>query len=78
MDEDALFEWLKKIVSIKDVYGESDSIVLVFENNGASDEDFHELIAVYKRYNIARSGLIGLVNQGNEDWVRRWDEEIFL
>jgi hypothetical protein len=78
MDEAAFIAWLEKIESIKEMYGEVRDIVLLFDDSGASDADFHELIALYRRYNIDRRGLKALVNKNNEDWVRDWDEEIFL
>lgn len=77
LDEDAFFEWLKKISSIKEIYGEARDIVLLFDDVPISDSDFHEIISIFRRYNIEKKVLRVLVNDDNESWVRSWESEIF-
>lgn len=77
MDEDAFFDWLGKIQSIKEVYGEDRDIVLSFSGDEVSDADLHELIAVFRRYDIDKRRLRSLVNDKNQEWVRSWEADIF-
>ena len=76
MDEDAFFEWLKKLPSIKEVYGEVEDIVLSFSEDPISDAEFHELIAIFRRYGVEKGGLGILVNSDNEGWVESWEPDI--
>jgi len=77
MDEAAFFEWIKKLPSVSDVYGEIRDIVLCISEEGISKTDFHELIAIFRRYNIELRSLRVLVNETNEGWVKSWEPEIF-
>jgi hypothetical protein len=78
MDEDSFFAWLNKLISVKEIYGDGKDIVFSLENNDISDHDFHEMIAVFRRYNVDMRQLRILVNKKNQDWVKSWEPSIFL
>lgn len=80
-DEDIFIDWVKSIPSLRDAYGERDSIVLVFENSNINDDDLRELIALYTRYCIVKKPLAVFLSNDNQDWFRNpdmfWAGEIF-
>jgi hypothetical protein len=67
-DEDAFFEWIKKIRSIKDFNGKGDELYLYFENNQISIEDLRELFGLFHRYNVDKKQLIIFKNESNKLW----------
>ena len=49
-DEQAHFDWLRRIPCIHDVKGRGTRLFLSIEAQAMTDQDFRELVAVYRRY----------------------------
>lgn len=62
-DEDVFFTWAKSIPAVKDIFGESDEIILSIKSAGIDDESLRELIALLYRYKIPLHQLAKLKNE---------------
>jgi len=72
-DEDAFFEWAKKISCITDIVGKRDTIVFTINRVAVGDEQLRNLIALFRRYKISLKKLEVLINDENQelfDWCR--------
>jgi hypothetical protein len=49
-DETAHFAWLRRIPCIREIKGSGTRVYLRITDNSVTDNDFRELIAVYRRY----------------------------
>lgn len=67
-DEDAFFEWIKKIDIIDNFWGEGDTLYLDTACIDLGDEHLRDLIALFYRYNIRMSQLKRFMNKSNEEW----------
>ncbi len=65
-DEDAFFEWAKKIKSIKLIKGVGDKIQLYVGKQEISNEDFRDIIALFNRYKVDMKQLELFLNESNE------------
>ena len=63
-DEDAFFEWLKKIKNVKSVRGKGDSIL--FTVSSLSDKELHNLIGLFRRYKIEMNDLEQVLNSSQQ------------
>lgn len=82
MDEDAFFEWLKKIPSIAECKGVYDELHLHIKSKKISNRDLRELIAIFYRYKIEMSQLKVFLNKSNRQWFYEepkgyWHEKVF-
>ena len=67
-DEDLLFEWIKKVSSIKDVKGVGEELHLTFESKDISNEDLLDLFGIFERYKFDISQLKQFKNESNKHW----------
>jgi hypothetical protein len=74
-DEDAFFEWIKKIPSIKKFEGAGDELYLDFARKRISQKDLGEIIALFYRYKIEMKQLQIFLNTTNKKWFK--DNEIY-
>jgi hypothetical protein len=66
-DEDAFFEWIKKIKSIKDVKGKLDKIILFFKTDELKQDELDNLVALFRRYKINLKLLHQFVSKKNKE-----------
>ena len=66
-DENAFFEWIKKIKSITTFEGMRDVIVLTVTSKKISDEDLHELFGLFRRYKIRTNQLEIFIDPENQE-----------
>jgi len=67
-DEDAFFEWIKKIPSIVRYDGALDELYLYMKGKNISNRDLRELIALFYRYKVEMSQLQIFMNKRNQKW----------
>ncbi len=67
-DEDAFFEWLKKISSITSMSFNLDELYLHFASDVIPDDDFREIIGLFYRYKIDMKQLQVFINNDNREW----------
>lgn len=66
-DEDAFFEWIKKIECITNVKGKRDVICLFIANKKITLQDLGSIMALFRRYRIATKQLeIFITNKNRE------------
>jgi hypothetical protein len=63
-DEDAFFEWLGKIKSIKNIKGHRDSILLTIDS--ISNEELYQLVALFRRYKVKMNGVEQILNESQK------------
>lgn len=78
LDEDAFFEWLKKINCIINIEGALDELYLDLKDGDLTYEDLSNLIAIFHRYKIDMKQLAEFVNKDNMDAALPWKKEIGL
>lgn len=66
-DEDAFFEWMKKLSCIIDFIGDRDVLYIYITNKKISDTELRSLIAMYRRYKMPLKQLEPLINDKNRD-----------
>ena len=82
-DEDAFFEWIKKISSIKKFKGLGDELYLYIESAEIPDNDLRELIALFYRYKVDMKQLAIFLNDNNKEWFHEgkpkayWHKQVF-
>ena len=81
-DEDAFFEWIKKIPSIKKFEGIRDELYLYMESSIILDDDLRELVALFYRYKVDMKQLAVFLNDNNSEWFYGktkgcWRKKIF-
>lgn len=67
-DEDAFFEWIKKLTCVVDAVGNKDVMYLYITNKKISDEQLRSLIGLCRRYKIPLKKLDQLINEKNRDY----------
>lgn len=67
-DEDAFFEWIKKISSIVKYDGRLDELYLYLDSNVISDANLRELLALFYRYKVNMKQLAIFLNNDNKFW----------
>lgn len=68
-DEDAFFEWVKRISCIEKFEGAGDELYLDIVDRKVTDDELRELIALFYRYKIDMKQLQRFVNEDNKEWV---------
>ncbi|HOY70751.1 MAG TPA: hypothetical protein PL131_08795 [Methylotenera sp.] len=81
-DEEIFFNWAKSIPAIKDVFGESDEIILSVKSAALDDDSLRELIALLHRYKLPLHQLAKFKNEKNQDWFSNekkfWYNAVFI
>lgn len=67
-DEDAFFEWIKKIDCIDNVTGAGDELYLHIACDDLHDHDLRDLLALFYRYNLDMKQLQRFLNKNNKRW----------
>lgn len=67
-DEDAFFEWIKKIKCITSFDGRGDELYLYFKSKRISKRDIYELFGLFERYKINKKQLKVFENESNKFW----------
>jgi hypothetical protein len=76
-DEDAFFEWIKKIKCIEKFEGAGDELYLDLVDRELEYEEVKELIALCFRYKVKMEQLAQLKNKQNEKAFDPWRKQIF-
>lgn len=71
-DEDAFFEWIKKIECITSFVGEGDKILLMVADASISEEQLCDIIALFRRYKIDKKQLEVFLNDSNREYFYRY------
>ncbi len=69
IDEDMLFEWLKRIPSIIKIDGRHDELYLHIKSCKISNRDLRALISLFYRYKIDMKQLQIFLNDNNREWL---------
>jgi hypothetical protein len=56
-DEEAFFQWARRIPNVKRLYGDHHDIVIVLRSSKVSATTMGELSALFKRYNVPTNRL---------------------
>lgn len=80
-DEDAFFEWIKKIKCIKNISAAGKELYL-HTNNSLKDENLRDLLALFDRYKINMKQLQVFLNENNKAWFYEnkkayWHKRVF-
>lgn len=67
-DEDAFFEWIKKIECIEEISGTGTELYLHIATDDLHDYDLRELLALFYRYKIDMKQLHIFLNKNNKSW----------
>ena len=81
-DEDAFFEWIKKIDCIDNFIGSGNELYLYISSHDLHDYDLRDLLALFYRYKIDMKQLRVFLNKDNRDWFYEnkkayWHKKIF-
>lgn len=67
-DEDAFFEWIKKIKCIKSFEGAGDELYLDLVDRKLTETDLRELMALLYRYKVDMKQLARFLTPKNKKW----------
>lgn len=67
-DEDAFFEWIKKVECIEGMSGAGKELYLHIVTDDLHDYDLRELLALLYRYKIDMKQMQMFLNKGNKAW----------
>ena len=80
-DEDAFFEWIKKIDCIENTSGAGKELYLHVVTDDLHDYDLRELLALLYRYKIDMKQLQIFLNKANKEWFydnkKYWYKRVF-
>ncbi len=81
-DEDAFFDWIKKIPSIVEYKGVYNELDLYIKNKRISDKDLKEIISFFYRYKADMKQLQVFLNSKNKEWFydnkkAYWHKRVF-
>jgi len=81
-DEDAFFEWIKKIKCIKSFEGAKDELYLDLVDEPPTDQDLDDLTGLFYRYNIDMKQLARFLTPENKSWFYDnkkafWHKKVF-
>ena len=81
-DEDAFFEWIKKIPYIEFCNGRLDELYLHCKEEVIEEDDLLELLALFYRYKVDMKQLNQFLNQSNKEWFFQdkktfWHKKVF-
>ncbi|MGA9530667.1 MAG: hypothetical protein WBQ73_02140 [Candidatus Babeliales bacterium] len=67
-DEEAFFDWIKKIECISQFSGKGKTLYLHITTNPITDQDLDDLIGLFCRYNIDMKQLARFLTNKNKTW----------
>ena len=67
-DEDAFFEWLKKISCISKMEGFGEELYIDVDRSKLTEMDLREMLALFYRYNIDMKQLELFLSDENKSW----------
>lgn len=80
-DEYAFFDWLGKMVCVKNHYGKGTELYIVVDRAAVSQGELLDLIAFFYRYNMSMAQLREFDVPEFSDWFRRndayWNSRVF-
>jgi len=81
-DEEAFFEWIKKIKCINFISAIGDELYLHIKKKHISDDDLRSLIGLFYRYKVDMKQLQIFLNKNNQKWFFEspkgfWHKRIF-
>lgn len=81
-DEDAFFEWIKKIPAIESFDGRLDELYLYIKSKRISSENLRELLGLFYRYKVDMKQLAQFLNTSNQEWFYDnkkafWHKKVF-
>ena len=81
-DEDAFFEWIKKINCINKIFGVDRELYLYIGSGELPDQDLDDLIGLFYRYKIDISQLKRFLTDDNKNWFYDnkkafWHKKVF-
>jgi hypothetical protein len=82
-DEDAFFEWIKKIDCIENFFGIGDELHLEIVSDDIHDYNLRDLLGLFYRYNIDMKQLKRFLNNDNKKWFKEgkvkgyWYKRVF-
>ena len=82
-DEDAFFEWIKKIECIEKFHGVGDELYLYIRSNKIDDLNLDDLLGLFYRYKIDMKQLARFLNEDNKEWFydnkkAYWHKKVFV
>ena len=81
-DEDAFFEWIKKIGCIDETSAAGDELYLHIAADEIHDHDLDDLIGLFYRYDIEMTQLARFLTDDNKKWfydnkIAFWHKKVF-
>ncbi|MGA9530666.1 MAG: hypothetical protein WBQ73_02135 [Candidatus Babeliales bacterium] len=81
-DEDAFFNWIKKIECIDQTSAAGDELFLHVASQELHDQDLRDLIGLFYRYNIDMKQLARFLTNENKTWFYDnkkafWHQKVF-
>ena len=67
-DEDAFFEWLKKIDCIETISGAGRELYLEISSDNIHDNDLRDLVGLFYRYKVNMPQLARFLTNANKGW----------
>ncbi|MBI2775019.1 hypothetical protein HYX58_03360 [Candidatus Dependentiae bacterium] len=67
-DEDAFFEWIKKIKCIQSFEGARDELYLDLISDRLEDLELRDIIALFRRYKVDMAQLKRFLTEDNKRW----------
>lgn len=81
LDEDAFFEWLKKLPCVSEFEGKGDTLFIRVLKSKVDEYALRELLALFQRYRIDMKQLSAFDKRGFADWFHSrkayWYESVF-
>lgn len=81
-DEDAFFEWIKKIDCIEKISAKGRKLYLYIASNNIPDQNLDDLLGLFHRYKINMKQLRKFLTQNNKEWFYDnkktfWHKKVF-
>ena len=82
-DDDAFFEWLKKISCVSSVKGFGEELYINVDKSKITEIDLREILALFYRYDVDMKQLEVFLNDENKPWFfdnkeAFWHKKVFL
>ncbi|HEY9142010.1 MAG TPA: hypothetical protein VIN93_14025 [Bryobacteraceae bacterium] len=81
LDEDAFFEWLKKLPCVLNVEGKGDTLFIRVLKSRVDEYALRDLLALFQRYRIDMKQLSTFDKRGFSNWFHNknayWYESVF-
>lgn len=81
-DENAFYEWLKKIDCIDEISAAADELYLHIASSILHDQDLRDLLAIFYRYKVDMKQLARFLTPDNKKWFydnkkSYWHKQVF-